>query len=307
MRDAGIPVIAYPDGFGPLKAQLTHRKLLIVGGGPNSNTPATGMAFLNVGTEYSAVWSDFSWRFRGPPCVDLMNAWIEQKNRVIGQISPSNLNAFAGRNTPIHRVAPGEMDAWLQKTMAIPQGGNVYNSIRIVPHRGLIDQNIKTIGIAAIKTAARRIRMVSPYTTDAETLQALKDAGRRLGPGKVTLLLPANNDMKETKLGSRTWYAELLGSNIQVRHSTKPMLHAKLKIFDDLVEGGSSNLDARSLWNNDELVGSVNDRAMADLLEQRVFQDPKDIIVDQALVAKYRSDTKNWALSVVYRDAFRQL
>ncbi len=63
MRNAGIPVIKYP--IGKAKSQLNHRKMLLVGGGPNSNIPATGFVFINVGTEYFAIWDDFGWMVEG--------------------------------------------------------------------------------------------------------------------------------------------------------------------------------------------------------------------------------------------------
>lgn len=63
LRDNGIPTIKYP--IGKAKSQLNHRKMLLVGGGPNSRIPATGYIFINVGTEYFAIWDDFGWEVGG--------------------------------------------------------------------------------------------------------------------------------------------------------------------------------------------------------------------------------------------------
>ncbi len=128
-----------------------------------------------------------------------------------------------------------------------------------------------------------------------------------MGRGKVTLLVPANNDMYQTKGALWLWYERLLNANVEVRESNRNMIHSKIKIFDNIVEGGSSNLDARSLWNNDEMVGEVEDQRIADLVENRVFRDNTDTIVDRQYIAKLQSRTVDWLRARAFHRLDRQL
>jgi len=302
LRNSGIPCITYP--VGKVKSQLNHRKLLIVGGGPNSKEPATGFVYINIGTEYFALWDDFGWMVEGRPVADMMRSWVEQKARVIQRLTPEKLAGYVPRGAKFENE---NMASWISRVDAAPVVPNSLSTIRIVPHVGLADQNIKVIGIAALKIAVNRIRIVCPYVTDPEFIEAVCEAGKRLGPGKVTLLIPANNDMYQTKGALWTWYDRLLQHNVQVRESNKNMVHSKIKIFDNIVEGGSSNLDARSLWNNDEMVAVVEDKRTADLVESRVFRDNADTVVTREYIGRIKAQRVDWIKGVAFRRMDRQL
>merc|ERR1711916_89052 len=183
---------------------------------------------------------------------------------------------------------------------------HVYKNIRLVGHIGLEDIDIKTINIAAIKTSVKRVKVQCPYVTDEDFLEAMADAGRRFRKagkpeGSVVLLVPDNSDMPMTKLALRTWYDYLLDSGVQIRLSTAPMMHGKAKLFDDTVEGGSSNLDTRSLWNNDENIGVVDSKELADDVDAALFNDPEDIIVTKEDVRRYKANKAQWVKSQMWR------
>lgn len=234
----------------------------------------------------------------------MMRSWVEQKERVIRRMPKGEMSQYVPRGA---KFVNEDMSAWISRVDSAPLPPNSLSTIRIVPHVGLADQNIKTIGIAALKVAVNRIRVVCPYVTDLEFLEAVVAAGKRLGPGKVTLLVPANNDMYQTKGALWIWYERLIQANVQVRESNRNMIHSKIKIFDNIVEGGSSNLDARSLWNNDEAVGVVESKSIADLVESRVFRDNTDTIVDKAYIAKLQSNRVQWLRARALNRLDRQL
>ena len=286
-----------------------------MGGGPNRKRPAVAYNFLNVGTEYAALWTDFSWRLQGPATVDLMRLWEEQKNRVFYRLHPSDFHKFDGQNPTTRFETIHDIKAWKAGVLADWQENQptefVYKTIRVVGHIGLEDIDIKSINIAAMKTAVNRIKVQCPYTTDRDFLETLRDSGKRFRDagkeGSVVLLVPANNDMGMTKLCLRTWYRELLENGVVIREGTSSMEHGKAKLFDDIVEGGSSNLDTRSLWNNDEQITAVMDKTLADSIDAKVFHNDADRIITLADVRRYEEDTKDWLISKGYRKIWMQL
>jgi phosphatidylserine/phosphatidylglycerophosphate/cardiolipin synthase-like enzyme len=308
MRAAGIPVMEYPDG--PAKDQLTHRKLLVVGD--------QAMPFLNVGDEYSGIWNDFSWGMQGPSVVDMMNAFTEQWNRAMDRNTGDGVNllAFAGKGPdgkpqPLAKFGDHDTDLWSRHVLSSNfQPMTDQHSIRIISHRGLTDQDIKALDIRALKTAQNRVKVTAPYTCDPDYLNTLCDTARRLkaaGKGPVVLMVPANNDVKQTKLAIRAWYPDLMAAGVEIREALTPMTHSKVKVIDDLAEGGSSNLDARSLNNNDELVGSVWDKAVADSVDKTVFEDGPYRVVTQGDIDKYKADKRGWAEAEFWRTEAAQI
>jgi cardiolipin synthase len=319
MRDGGVAVVEWPAHSGMsdiISSHLNHRKILIVGGGPNRKAPAVGYAFLNVGTEYAAIWTDFSWEFRGPVLEDMAHMWVEQKNRVISRVKPEKLAAMEGVRAKYKFSEESDMEDWIKNVKQDWKKNkprkHVYKNIRLVGHIGLEDIDIKTINIAAIKTSVKRVKVQCPYVTDDDFLEAMAAAGRRFRAagkpvGSVVLLVPDNSDMSMTKLALRTWYEYLIESGVEVRLSTAPMAHGKAKIFDDSVEGGSSNLDTRSLWNNDENIGVVDSKALADEVDKKLFHDENDIIVTKDDVIRYKKNKGQWLKSLGWRKLWLQL
>lgn len=100
---------------------------------------------------------------------------------------------------------------------------------------------------------ARDVRIVAAYFAPSRPLRrALRHAAR--GGARVRLILPGRSDVPLVRAAGRTYYASLLRAGVQIAEYRPQVLHAKLAIVDQAVFVGSSNLDARSLALNYELM-----------------------------------------------------
>ena len=82
--------------------------------------------------------------------------------------------------------------------------------------------------------------------------RALARVARR--GGRVQLLLAGKSDVALAQAAGRRFYRPLLRAGIEIAEYMPQILHAKLAIVDDTVFAGSSNLDARSLGINYEIM-----------------------------------------------------
>ena len=140
----------------------------------------------------------------------------------------------------------------------------------MIQHTGLRDQNIKAMYLRAIATSQKSIKIANPYFTDEDVVDALRVASRR--GVKVQVVLPQDNDMAIVQHASRHYYPKLVRSGVQVYEYKGRMAHEKVAVFDGrLATFGSSNLDARSLFNNDELNLIVTDERVAQDIELNLF------------------------------------
>jgi cardiolipin synthase len=81
--------------------------------------------------------------------------------------------------------------------------------------------------------------------------------------GRVQLILAGKSDVTLSKLAAQGLYRRLLRGNVEIYEYQPQILHAKLFVLDDAVYTGSSNLDARSLQINYELMLRFEDEAIA--------------------------------------------
>ncbi len=81
--------------------------------------------------------------------------------------------------------------------------------------------------------------------------------------GRVQLILAGKSDVTLAKLAAQGLYRRLLRGNVEIYEYQPQILHAKLFVLDDAVYTGSSNLDARSLQINYELMLRFEDEAIA--------------------------------------------
>ena len=89
----------------------------------------------------------------------------------------------------------------------------------------------------------------------------------------VRLVLPGNSDIPLLRLVGQRWYEHLLAGGIRIYERDSTVLHAKAVVTDDAVSLlGSSNLDARSLYLNREILVSLFDTDFARTLAGS-FQD----------------------------------
>jgi cardiolipin synthase len=104
----------------------------------------------------------------------------------------------------------------------------------------------------------------------------------------VSIIIPNRNDNPLLKLSERSNYPELLKSGVKVYEYVGPdpqkpiMSHGKVAVFDDHMSTvGSTNLDARSLRNNDEANIWVKDPKLAQTITKDLFE--KDFKVSKAV------------------------
>ena len=101
--------------------------------------------------------------------------------------------------------------------------------------------------------ATKRIWITTPYfVPDAATQRGLRNAALR--GVDVRLLVPGKSDVSVVQWAARLSYDSLLGAGVKVFEFGGRVLHAKtIVIDDDWASVGTSNLDYRSLFINDEL------------------------------------------------------
>lgn len=118
---------------------------------------------------------------------------------------------------------------------------------------------------------ARHVQIIAAYFLP--TWRFRRDLARvvRRG-GRVQLVLAGKSDVYLSQLAARSLYRRLLRAGIEIYEYQPQILHAKLIIMDHTVYAGSSNLDARSLRINYELMLRLTDRELV-AGAQGIFQD----------------------------------
>jgi len=238
LRDSGVSVIAKKPPF--MDEHLDHRKVVIIDG----NVGFTGS--MNIGRLFQDDWHDQQTMIIGPAVIELQKAFVER-----------------------WYLAGGELLSDMELFPFIPeaQGGA---ETRVITHIGLRDLNIKAVYLRAIATAQNSIRIANPYFTDEDIINALCAAARR--GVRVQVVLPQENDQAMVQHASRSSYPKLVEAGVEVYEYKGRMAHEKVAVMDGRWSTfGSSNLDARSLINNDELNLVVSDPGVAVDIEKRLF------------------------------------
>lgn len=132
-----------------------------------------------------------------------------------------------------------------------PQGPHV---VRVV--EGWVNEGINPLYvtlISAIESAETDVEITMAYfVPHKELLAALKDAVAR--GVNVKLLLPGHTDHWLVFHAGRSYYEELLQAGVKIYERKTRLLHAKTACVDGVwCTVGSTNLDWRSLVDNDEV------------------------------------------------------
>ena len=228
---------------GALDDHLTHRKIMVVDG-------TTGyIGGMNVGDEYRDVWHDCHSKVTGPGVADLQNLFVSQWQNDGGTLSDADKASFF---PPLQPVAGA-------------------GSARVIGHVGQQDQNMKLAYLRAIDTSQTSINIADPYFSDRDITNHLMEAARR--GVDVNIVLPATNNHGLEEDAERSMYSEMLKSGIHVfEYTGRPMAHDKVATFDNKISTiGSSNLDARSLRDNDEANIWTSDPSVAQQVNQNLF------------------------------------
>lgn len=114
------------------------------------------------------------------------------------------------------------------------------------PHR--TDRVAENVYIDIINHASRHVFIMTPYLIpDAETLHAIRHAA--LSGVEVDIILPGIPDKKLISLISKSYYAELLRSDVHIYEYSRGFVHSKMVTADaEIAAEGSVNLDFRSLY-----------------------------------------------------------
>jgi cardiolipin synthase A/B len=121
-----------------------------------------------------------------------------------------------------------------------------------------LGRNVFRASLIRSLRVAHEVRITAAYFVPGFRLRrALAQVVRR--GGRVQLLLAGKSDVPLTQAAGRTFYRFLLAAGIEIAEYTPQILHTKLAIVDDAVFVGSSNLDARSLEINYEIMVRLPD------------------------------------------------
>jgi cardiolipin synthase len=235
-RNAGIQVTeALPIQVGRFqfrRADLRlHRKIFVVDGSivwtgsMNMVDPRTFKQDSGVGE-----WVDAMVRVEGP-----VAAQFELTFAFDWSVDNPNITHFDDRMPPI---APFEGAAIAQELAS----GPVYR-----------DDILYQTMLSAIIDAREELTITTPYFgPDDGLLQALMASARR--GVKVTLILPKLNDSTLVAWSSKSYYADLMSSGVQIAEFHGGLLHTKSLLIDKRTAiFGSVNFDQRSLRLNFEI------------------------------------------------------
>lgn len=253
-----------------LRDHLDHRKIWVFDG----KVGYTGGA--NLGRHYHGEWRD-------------------QQTRMEGGTVPQLEKLFRGAWA---RVG-GESGKFDDQVRAQSHDGDGTVTAHVVHHHGGgQDENIKSAYLRAIQTAEKSIHIANPYFADKDIIDALCDAAER--GVNVEVVIPRDNDSQLLLDAARLHYDVMGKSGIEVREYPG-MAHHKVAVFDDKVATlGSSNLDTRSLENNDEANVFISDDDFALNVREQFFD------VRRAESPLIEDGTELAPKAVVYKYALKQ-
>lgn len=254
LGDAGVMLLRTLDDINRLQHLAfsrmdlrDHRKIVVIDnrvafcGSQNCADPA-----FRVKAAY-APWIDLLLRCEGPVVRQLqylfLSGWIPEAGETA-------LEDYAERG-PVLPLDGGS------RAMAFETGPSSR-------HNAMAD-----MFVACIYAARRELLISTPYfVPDESILRALCAAPRR---GVATqVIFPARNDSWLVGQSSRSTYADLLQSGVQVHEYPLGLLHAKSLTFDgEVALVGSANMDRRSLELNFENNLLIADPGVVGVLRQR--------------------------------------
>jgi cardiolipin synthase len=220
---------------------ITHRKLLIVDG---DRAMTGGMNFAN---EYENVWHDSMIQIEGEVVQDIQKEFFYDWSRSGGKI-PQQLPS----------LEPGKVYGNIPMRIAVTS-----------PHESKKKYDLKAAMLAAIDLAKTRIRMESPYFSDEDLILHLALARQR--GVKIDVILPKAGDTKVFNYINMGNARTLLKNGINVYFYQGRFSHVKATIIDNMAIVGSANMDRRSFQENQELNVIIEDPALLEDMNTRLF------------------------------------
>jgi len=258
-----------------------HRKILVCD---------DALAFIggfNIAAEYqgdgiTSGWRDLGLKIRGPLAEELAAAADEMFARA------------SFRHKPFFRLRKSSR----QRTVTFTGGKLLLTG----PGRN----NAIKLALARDLKHARQVDIICAYFLPPQRLRrALARLARR--GARVRLILPGKSDVLLSLLAARSLYRRLLAAGVEIYEYQPQILHAKMFLIDDVVYAGSSNLDARSLNINYELMLRLPDpghaargrEILSDLLARSRRMDPEAWRRSRTLLDRIKGRLARWLLSRV--------
>lgn len=278
MRSAGVDVLEY-NPINPLLARgrwnisrRDHRKILVVDG---------RIAFTG-GVNISKVYGKSSVlrrRHRTPPKDAKQAVWRDTHMQIEGPAASELQHLF--------------LDTWRSKTGRVPADANYFpplkaegtalvRAIGSTPERE--DYAIYKTYISAFAHADKYIHLTIAYfVPDRQVVRAIIEAAQR--GVDVKIIFPSFSDVGLVLYAGRSYYDELQAGGVKVYERKAAVLHAKTAVIDGVWSTiGSTNLDMRSFWYNDEINAVVLSVDFAERMEasfQRDLRESTEITVEQ--------------------------
>jgi cardiolipin synthase len=211
-----------------------HRKLLVC-------DEAVGfVGGLNIAPEYegdgvSRGWRDLGLRVGGTLAAELAGAFDAMFARADSQHRPF---------TRLRKASARQAIAGAEGELLLSGPGRGRNAIK----RALL---------ADLRETAR-LQLVAAYFLPTRQLRRALGRVARRG-GQAQLILPQKSDVALSRLATRSLYQRFLRAGVEVYEYEPQILHTKLIVTDRACYVGSSNLDARSLHINYELMVRLTD------------------------------------------------
>ena len=232
----------------------THRKLLLIDG---------EIAFVG-GMGVSDHWDGIMPKKIIPP-------WLDLEICFTGQIVVILEGIFMQ-----HWLYEGGVASLRAELFKTPDVGGLNNSLNnsltmlVTPSSSPSpSSSICALFYTAFLAAKKRIWIASPYfLPDSNSWRALLQAKKR-GVDLRILTMGSRNDKPLVYYAVRQGYGDLLKAGIEIYEYQPSMMHAKVLLIDDnFVSTGSTNLDPRSMFHNDELNISLSESKLAQFVEQ---------------------------------------
>jgi cardiolipin synthase A/B len=237
--------------FNPLALRRVtirnHRKLLVC------DEQVAFIGGFNISPEYegdgvSDGWCDIGMKIKGPLAAQLAASFDEMFARAEFR----------------HRRFMRWRKTGAKRTVTLPAERILFSG----PGRG---QNPFQLSLRRDLAVARDVRLIVAYFLPTRRLR--HDLRRVVARGgRVQLILAGKTDVQLSLLAARSLYRRFLNGNVEIYEYQPQILHAKLFIVDNTVYTGSSNLDARSLRINYELMLRFEAAALA-VQAREIFDD----------------------------------
>lgn len=217
-----------------------HRKLCIVDGS------AAWLGSYNI--------TDDHFNERIPESADY---WHDTALRVTGPV--------------VNTLATNFDQVWQRKTGNVGKRSLYFMASREISRR----RQRKLHLVHVLQLARRRIWITNPYFNPTHRLLKVLKHKARSGIS-VRLIVPARSDVVFFPMLARSFYADLLQAGIRVFEYDKRLLHSKTMVIDEQGLVGSTNLNYRSLFHDQELDLLLDDEQLVYQLQQRFESDIED-------------------------------